>query len=74
MREEKKRVVPQKLSREVYRSLEGIVGKHYISEDWAIIKTNSNYRGIHCEFDLHCDLTNSEGRERIRGASNWRPL
>jgi hypothetical protein len=41
--EGKKRVIPQKLPKEVYQALENNVGEDYISKDRAIIETYSKY-------------------------------
>ena len=41
--DEQKRVIPQTLPREVYRALEDIVGKDYLSEDRAVMETYSKY-------------------------------
>ena len=40
---EMKKVIPNKLPREVYRALEAVVGPDYISEDRAIVETYSKY-------------------------------
>ncbi len=40
---EKKKVLPAKLPREVYRGLEDIVGKEYITEDRAVVETYSKF-------------------------------
>ena len=40
---EKKKVLPAKLPREVYRGLEDIVGREYITEDRAVVETYSKF-------------------------------
>lgn len=41
--EKKKKVIPNKLSREVLRALEDILGSEWVSEDRAIIETYSRF-------------------------------
>ena len=39
----KKKMIPNKLAPEVYRALENIVGKEWISQDRAIVETYSKF-------------------------------